>query len=85
MGSDIIMNAKESVAKRIAELCAQRDTTVNHLANLCGIPPTTIYSMLGSKSQNPGIISIQKICDGLDISLREFFNSPLFEQPEPIK
>lgn len=60
MGSDIIMNAKESVAKRIAELCAQRDTTVNHLANLCGIPPTTIYSMLGSKSQNPGIVSIQK-------------------------
>ena len=78
------MNAKRVVAKRIAKLCAQRDTTVNHLANLCGIPPTTIYSMLGQKSK-PRHYFHSKICDGLDISLREFFNSPLFEQPEPIK
>ena len=57
---------------------------VNALANRCGVPPSTIYSMLGVKSQNPGIVSIQKICDGLDISLREFFDDPVFDDLEPV-
>ena len=57
-------------------------STVNALANLCGVPPTTIYSMLNTKSENPGIVSIQKICDGLDISVRDFFNNSLFENLE---
>lgn len=64
------------------ELCAQRDLTINALANLCGIPPSTIYSMLSCKSNNPGVVSIQKMCDGLEISLRTFFDSPLFENLE---
>jgi len=55
---------------------------VNVLANSTGISPSTIYSMLNAKSQNPGIVSLQKICDGLDISLREFFNSELFDHIE---
>ena len=78
------MNAKEAVARRIQELCVQRGLAINALANLCGVPPSTIYSMLNAKSQNPGIISIQKICDGLDISVREFFDDPLFENLDPI-
>lgn len=76
------MNAKEAVARRIKELCLQHGMAVNALANLCGISPSTIYSMLNAKSQNPGVVSIQKICDGLEISVREFFNSPLFEDLE---
>ena len=78
------MNAKEAVARRIQELCVQRGLAINALANLCGVPPSTIYSMLNAKSQNPGIISIQKICDGLEISVREFFDDPLFENLDPI-
>ena len=78
------MNAKEAVARRIQELCVQRSLAINALANLCGVPPSTIYSMLNAKSQNPGIISIQKICDGLEISVREFFDDPLFENLDPI-
>ncbi|HWS29252.1 MAG TPA: helix-turn-helix transcriptional regulator [Clostridia bacterium] len=73
------MNAKQAVAKRILQLCKERGLTVNALANLSGVPPTTIYSMLNRKSNNPGIVSLQKLCDGLEISLREFFNVPLFE------
>ena len=71
------MNAKEAVAKRILALCAERNSAVNALANICGIPPSTVYSMLNAKSRNPGIITIQKLCDGLDISVREFFNDSL--------
>lgn len=78
------MNAKEAVARRIQELCIQRGLAINALANLCGVPPSTIYSMLNAKSQNPGIISIQKICDGLEISVREFFDDPLFENLDPV-
>lgn len=73
------MTAKEAVSIRITELCFQRGMAVNALANQCGMPPSTIYSMLNSKSKNPGVVSLQKICDGLEISLREFFDSPLFE------
>ena len=78
------MNAKEAVARRIQELCIQRGLAINALANLCGVPPSTIYSMLNAKSQHPGIISIQKVCDGLEISVREFFDDPLFENLDPV-
>ena len=76
------MNAKQAVAKRIVDLCHERNIAINALSNLSGISPSTIYSILNKKSQNPGIVSIQKICDGLEISLREFFDCDLFENLE---
>ena len=76
------MNTKEAVAQRILDLCAERSIAVNALALISGVSPSTIYSMLNEKSQNPGIVSIKKLCDGLDISVKEFFNSPLFEDLE---
>lgn len=80
---ELLVNTKEAVAKqRILDLCAQRDMAVNRLANLSGVSPSTIYSMLNEKSQNPGVVSLKKICDGLGISLREFFDSDLFDNLE---
>lgn len=76
------MNAKEAVALRIVQLCEERNMAFNALANLSGIAPSTIYSMLNEKSQNPGVVSIKKLCDGLNISLRDFFNSELFDSLE---
>ena len=76
------MKIKEAVEKRILELCEQRKIAVNTLANISGVSPSTIYSMLNEKSKNPGVVSIQKICDGLDISIREFFNSDIFDDIE---
>ncbi len=76
------MNTKEAVAKRILALCEERQIAVNTLANIAGIPPSTVYSMLNEKSQNPGIVSIKKLCDGLDISVREFFDCELFDHLE---
>ena len=66
------MNTKQAVAKRIIDLCEQRGIAVNALANIAGIPPSTVYSMLNQKSQNPGVVSLKKICDGLEITLAEF-------------
>ena len=64
---------------RIQELCASRNLSINALANIAGIPPSTIKNILNGKSKNPGIITIKKICDGLNISLPEFFSTDYFK------
>ena len=76
------MNTKQAIAKRILELCDRNRMTINALADHAGIPPSTIYSILNQKSKNPGVITIKKICDGLDISLEEFFQSDEFDDVE---
>ena len=76
------MNTKEAVAKRIIELCDEYKMATNALANISGVSPSTVYSILNEKSQNPGVVSIKKLCDGLEISLREFFDSPIFDDIE---
>lgn len=76
------MNTKEAVASRIIELCNERNIATNALANISGVSPSTVYSMLNEKSQNPGVVSVKKLCDGFGITLREFFNSPLFDNLE---
>lgn len=76
------MSTKEAVAERIKGLCKERNIAINTLANNAGVPPSTIYSMLNSKSMNPGVVTIKQICDGLDISLRDFFDSDVFDNLE---
>lgn len=76
------MKTKRAVAERIVEICKERNMTINALANDSGVSPSTIYSMLNEKSQNPGIVSLKKLCDGWEITLREFFDSPLFDDLE---
>ena len=76
------MRTKEAVAQRIIELCNERKIAVNALANISGISPSTIYSMLNDKSNNPGVVSIKKICDGFNITVRDFFDCPLFDETE---
>ncbi len=76
------MTTKEAIAQRIIDLCNERDIAVNALANISGVSPSTVYSMLNEKSMNPGVISIKKLCDGLEISVREFFDCALFDNLE---
>ena len=76
------MNTKEAVAKRILQLCEERDMAVNALGTVSGVSPSTFYSRLNEKSQNPGVVSLKKLCDGLGISIREFFDSDLFDDLE---
>lgn len=75
-----MMNVKEATAKRIEELCKKQGITYNRLANQCGVTPSTIYSIIDSKkNKNITLSTTKKVCDGLDISLMQFFNSPIFE------
>lgn len=76
------MRTKEAIANRILELCDERNIAVNELANISGVSPSTVYSILNEKSQNPGSITIKKLCDGLGITLGEFFGTPEFDDLE---
>ncbi len=76
------MRTKEAVAARILDLCKEKNIAINALANLSGISPSTVYSMLNQKSKNPGVVSIKKICDGLGITVRQFFDCDLFDDTE---
>ena len=76
------MRTKETIANRILNLCNERNIAVNELANISGVSPSTVYSILNEKSQNPGTITIKKLCDGLGITLGDFFSTPEFDALE---
>lgn len=76
------MRTKEAIANRILQLCNERGIAVNELANISGVSPSTVYSLLNEKSQNPGAVTIKKLCDGLEITLGEFFSTPEFDALE---
>ena len=63
------MNTKEAVAKRILELCEERNMAVNALATVSGVSPSTIYSMLNEKSKNPGVVSLKNDFLGFSCSI----------------
>lgn len=76
------MDTVTAVRNRILQLCGERNITINHLANLCGLPPSSVKNILYGKSMNPKIITIKKLCDGLEITLGEFFSTPEFDALE---
>ena len=70
------------VARRIRQLCRERGITPNKLSKISGVPQATIKSILGGESKNPGVVTIQRICEGFHITLREFFDTVEFERLE---
>lgn len=76
------MNTREAIAIRIRELCDERGWTPNHLSNISAVPQATIKSILNGESQNPGSVTIKKLCDGFEITLGEFYSTELFDKLE---
>ena len=76
------MKTVEAVSQRIYELCKINNITPNKLGNISGVEPSTITSIFYGKSKNPGVVTIQYLCDGLGIKLSEFCDSPLFDELE---
>lgn len=73
------MDTRMAIALRIQALCDDRRMTINKLANVSGIPTSTLKNILYGKSKNPGIVTIKKLCDGLEITLGEFFSTQDFD------
>ena len=76
------MELVEAVRNRILRLCGERNISINRLATLSALPPSSIKNILYGKSQNPKLATIKMICDGLEIPLGEFFSTPEFDALE---
>lgn len=76
------MTIKEAVTKRILELCGQRGITVNKLAVMSGITQSTLGNIVGGRNNSTTVSTVQKICDGLEISIIDFFNCEIFSDIE---
>lgn len=73
---------KEAISKRIYELCDLNNISPNKLSELSTVPHATLFDMLYMKVQNPSSYVLYRLCVALNISLKEFFDSPLFDNLE---
>jgi len=71
-----------AIKNRILQICNERGITINKLATLSALPPSSIKNILYGKSHNPKIATIKMICDGLDITLGQFFSTDEFDRLE---
>ncbi len=76
------MDAKDAIIKRFHELCAERNMRVNELSNVSGVTSSTAYSMMDPSRRDVSIRIIKKFCDGLEITLGEFFSTEDFDNLE---
>lgn len=76
------MTVKEAVVARFTEVLKERNMRLNELANLSGITPSTVYSMMDERRKELTINVIKKLCDGLEMTLGEFFSCPIFDELE---
>lgn len=76
---DDMSAVKNAVVKRFKVICSQRGIAPNEIANISGVTPSTVYSLFDEKRQNVNITTIKILCDGLEITLGEFFSSPEFD------
>ena len=76
------MGVKDAVANRFIEICNERNIKINELANISGVTPSTAYSMLDENRRDISIITIKKFCDGLGITIGEFFSASIFDDLE---
>lgn len=72
------MTICEATSKRIYELCEEKRLSGYRVTYLAGMPPSTFKSILNGKSKNPGVVNISRIAEGLGMTIREFYDSDLF-------
>ena len=76
------MTVKDAVVQRFQEICLQRGIKANELATLSGVTPSTVYSMMDNRRRDLSNLTIKKLCDGLEMTLGEFFSTPEFDALE---
>lgn len=72
------MTVSEAVVAKLWNICDEKKITPNKLSTICGITQSTIENILNGNSRNPKLLTIVRICDGLEISIHDFFNDPIF-------
>ena len=76
------MRVGEAVRRRILDLCQERNLSVNKLSGMCGLTQSTLNNIVNGRNNSATVATVKKICDGLEISILDFFNCPLFEDLE---
>ena len=76
------MNIGVAVQERILELCDERKITVNKLATISGVTQSTLNNIVSGRNNSATLSTIKKLCDGLEISIEDFFHSELFRDLE---
>ena len=76
------MTIGEAVRLRILDLCSERNITVNKLSTLCGITQSTLNNIISGRNNSATVSTIKKICDGLDMTILDFFKSSYFDNLE---
>ena len=76
------MSVQKAVSNRIVELCQERGIAINALARISAVPPSTLKNIISGVSASAGIVNIKKLCDGLEITLAEFFDTAEFNNLE---
>ena len=72
------MNIGEAVKERILELCSERDISINKLCSMSGVTQSTVNNIISGRNRSATVSTIKKLCDGLGITIEDFFNSELF-------
>ncbi len=76
------MGISNAVAQRILDLCKERGITVNKLSTLSAVTQSTVNDIVNRKADNVGIVTLKKLCDGLDMTITDFFDTPEFRNLE---
>ena len=76
------MDIMDVIKARLLQLCGEKNLSINKLATVSALPPSSVKNILYGKSNDPKIRTLKKLCDGLEITLGEFFSTPEFEKLE---
>ncbi len=76
------MTIGEAVRQRIMDLCRTRNISFNKLSSISGVTQSTVNNIVSGRNKSATVSTVKKLCDGLGISVNEFFSSPLFEDLE---
>ncbi|MBE6707804.1 MAG: helix-turn-helix transcriptional regulator [Ruminococcaceae bacterium] len=76
------MTIGEATKYRIKELCREKGITINKLSTICGITQSTLNNIISGRNNSTTVSTVKKICDGLDITIQDFFDSDLFRNME---
>lgn len=76
------MNIEKAVRLRFKKLLTSNNLTINGLSNKSGVSPSTFRDFMNNKTHSLGIVTLKKLCDGLNISIIDFFDNELFKNLE---
>lgn len=76
------MLIKDAIVMRLQNICNERNIKYNELATHSGVTPSTVYSLMDEKRRDLSVITLKKLCDGLDMTMIDFFDDDIFRTLE---